>query len=192
MAQLLMVNPRKRRKAKAKTSTRRRRSYGGLLARAKSAISRSRRRYRRNPIGGIGGTAMTQFKDGAIGAVGALAVDVIFAKLPIPANLKTGVLKPITQGLIGVGVGMAVAKFVKNRALGHKLAQGAVTISLYNAGKAMVGPSLGLSGYDDSGMLGYDDSGMLGYSELNGMGWVSPAQVSQPYESMDGFDDFTD
>lgn len=192
MAQLLMVNPRKRRKA-SKTKSRRKSSGGGLLARAKSAISRSRRRYRRNPIGGVGATAMTQFKDGAIGAVGALAVDVIFAKLPLPANLKTGVLKPITQGLIGVGVGMAVAKFGKNRALGHKLAQGAVTISLYNAGKAMVGPSLGLSGYDDSGLLGYDDSGLLGYSELNtGMGWVSPAPVSEPYDSMDGFDDFTD
>lgn len=188
MAQLLMVNPRERRKA-SKTKSRRR-SSGGLLARAKSAVSRVRRRYRRNPIGGMGNTAMTQFKDGAIGAAGALAVDVIFSKLPLPANLKTGAVGSIVQGFVGVGLGMAVAKFGKNRALGHKLAQGAVTISLYNAGKRMVGPALGLAGVDD-GMLGFDDQGMLGYSELDtGMGWYSPAPVSEPYNSVDGFDDF--
>jgi len=190
MGQLLMINSRKRRKAKAKTKTKRRSS--GLMVKARSALGSVRRRYRRNPIGGSTvSTAMTQFKAGAIGAAGALAVDVVFAKLPLPANLKTGALKPVMQGLVGIAIGMAVAKFGKNKKLGSELAQGAVTVSLYNAGRAMLAPTLGLSGYDDSGVLGYDDQGMLGFQDL---GWYSPAQVSNPYPMSDtsGFDEMDD
>ena len=108
MAELLLVNPRKRRKAK-KTAKRRspRRS---LVAASSRAVKSIRRRFRRNPIGGsVANNAMEQFKTGAIGAAGALAVDVAMQKLPIPANLKTGTLAPIVKGLVGVGIGMLVA-----------------------------------------------------------------------------------
>lgn len=189
MAQLLMVNPRRRKAKRAVAKTKRR--SGGLMARASSTLSRVRRKYRRNPISAKG--AMTQFQDGAIGAAGALAVDIVMSKLPLPDNLKTGLAAPVVQGFVGIGVGMAIAKFGKNRRLGQQMAQGAVTVSLYNAGRKMLAPSLGLAGYDDSGMLGYDDSGMLGYSDL---GWYSPAQTSEPYyggsDAMNGFDDFED
>lgn len=62
---------------------------------------------------------------------------------------------------MGIGLGMLVSKIGKNKKLGEQLAGGAVTVALYNAGKQMIGPSLGLSGYDD-GLLGWDD-GLLGY-----------------------------
>lgn len=156
MAQLMLVNPRKRR-AKRKTS---RRKSTGLVARASSRVStglkRIRRSYRRNPI--AKNDIFSQFKDGAIGAAGALAVDIAMQKLPIPDNLKTGQMKPIVQGLVGIGIGMAVAKFGKNRTLGKQLAGGAVTVSLYNAGRQMLAPTLGLAGSED-GLLAYEDMG---------------------------------
>lgn len=175
MAQLMLVNPRKRRKSRkspAKKSVARR-----AVARVSSAVKSIRKRYRRNPInmGGTANKAITQFKEGAIGAAGALAVDVAMQKLPIPANLKTGTAAPIVKGLVGIGIGMAVAKFGKNKQLGQAMAQGAVTVSLYTAGREMLKKPLGLAGtYDDLGNdfddLGYYEMGeLLGPDEDNGI-----------------------
>lgn len=154
MAELMLVNPRKRRKsgAKKRRTVSRRKS---LVSASAGKIRSLRKRFRRNPIGGGANSAIEQFKTGAIGAAGALAVDVVMQKLPLPDNLKTGQLAPVVKGLVGIGVGMLVAKFGKNRDLGKKLAQGAVTVSLYGAGKELLRVPLGLSG--DDGLLGYDD-----------------------------------
>lgn len=169
MAELMLVNPRKRRKSKSKTRARK-----TLVARASSGVRTKlrsiRRKYRSNPIGGKVNGALDQFKTGAIGAAGALAVDIAMQKLPIPDNLKTGQLAPIVKGLVGIGIGMAVSKFGKNRELGKKLAQGAVTVSLYAAGREMLKVPLGLS---DDGLLGLGaDDGLLGddYDQFDGMG----------------------
>lgn len=158
MAQLMLVNPRKRRKSPAK---RRKTSVASrAVSSVKRRVSSLRKRYKRNPIGGGGANnAIEQFKTGAIGAAGALAVDVAMSKLPIPANLKTGTMAPIVKGLVGIGIGMAVAKFGKNRDLGKKLAQGAVTVSLYAAGREMLKAPLGLSDYSDELGADFDDLG---------------------------------
>lgn len=155
MAQLMLVNPRKRHKSKA------RRRKNPSASKSLSTFTRKHfRRRRRNPIR-VGGNMMQTVQGGAIGAAGALAVDVVMTKLPLPANLTTGAMASITKGAVGIGVGMLVAKVGKNKRLGEQLAAGAVTVALYNAGKQMIGPSLGLSGWDD-GLLGWDD-GLLGY-----------------------------
>lgn len=190
MAQLMLVNPAKRRR---KSPAKKRRT--GIVTRAKSTVStglkKIRRSYRRNPIDKS--AVFDQFKDGAIGAAGALAVDVAMAKLPIPASLKTGQMKPIIQGLVGIGIGMAVSKFGKNKSLGRQLAGGAVTVSLYNAGRQMLAPTLGLSlsgddtmlaytdmGEYDSSLFGYDN-GLLGDDEMGaydeGMGYYTGAPI---------------
>lgn len=168
MAELLLVNPRKRRKARKSTARK------SVASRAVSTVRRSvakvGRRYRRNPIAsrGVANNAMDQFKAGAIGAAGALAVDVAMQKLPIPANLKTGTAAPIVKGLVGIGLGMLVAKVGKNRNLGKQLAQGAVTVSLYAAGKEMLKAPLGLAGdYESDLGADFDD---LGYYGLDGEG----------------------
>ncbi len=195
MAQMLLVNPRKR----AKRKTAKRKSTSTAVARVKSRVSTGlrsiRRKYRRNPIQKT--DIFGQFKDGAIGAAGALAVDIAMAKLPIPDNLKTGQMKPIVQGLVGIGIGMAVSKFGKNKSLGKQLAGGAVTVSLYNAGRQMLAAPLGLAGYDDQGMLGYQDSGLLGSSnewdsDDFSMGFINPAPSFPDYDSDLGqnFDNF--
>lgn len=176
MAELMLVNPKKRTRRKS----RRRMGFSRVKRRSpsRSIATRKVRRYRRNPI--KKSMIMDTVKTGAIGAAGALATDVAFAKLPLPANLKSGTMGAVTKGLVGVGLGMAVAKFGKQRALGRDLANGAVTVALYNAGKSAIGPSLGLSGMDD-GLLGYDES-LLGYFDDedmvdDGMGYYSPAEV---------------
>lgn len=173
MAQLMLVNPRKRRKAR-KTKAR-----SSPVRALSTSVRRRFKRYRRNPIKTTG--MMQTFQGGAIGAAGALAVDVAMTKLPLPANLTTGTLAPITKGMVGIGLGMLVAKVGKNKKLGEQLAAGAVTVALYNAGKQMIGPSLGLSGWDD-GLLGWDD-GLLGYDD--DLGYYNAAPTSGGDYAMD-------
>lgn len=185
MAQLMLVNPKKRRKSRTAKKPRKSISVASRTHAAISKATKRIKRYRRNPIPKT--NVLGQFKDGAIGAAGALAVDVAMAKLPIPAEYKTGNLAPVVKGLVGIGIGMAVSKFGKNKRLGEQLAGGAVTVSLYNAGRQMLAPTLGLAGYDDSGMLGYDDQGMLGW-ENNDMGWINPAQTFPDYADLGYFE----
>ncbi len=164
MAQLMLVNPRKRKSRKTPAKRRKTSVAGRAVSAVKRRVGSLRKRYRRNPIGGTANNAMATFKEGAVGAAGALAVDVLMQKLPIPANLRTGTMAPIVKGLVGIGVGMAVAKFGKNKQLGKQLAQGAVTVSLYAAGREMLKKPLGLSGADDDYMgADFDD---LGYYEM--------------------------
>ncbi|PCI44004.1 MAG: hypothetical protein COB41_05565 [Proteobacteria bacterium] len=144
MAQLMLVNPKKRTKKKKRLSS----------------VTKVTKRYRRNPVdkAAIGKTAMA----GGVGAAGALAVDVAMAKLPIPENLKTGSMAPVARGLVGIGLGMLVSKFGK-KSLGQQVAQGAMTVALYSAGKNALGPSLGLSAYDYDDMDGYGD--LMGFDD---------------------------
>lgn len=168
MASLMLVNPRKRRrKSKSKTRAKRR----SPSKRLSTVTTRTVRRYRRNPIKKTG--IMNTVTGGAIGAAGALAVDVALQKLPIPANLKTDQIAPVTKAAVGIALGMAVSKFGKNKKMGEQLAGGAVTVALYEAGKKMVGPSLGLSAVDE-GLLGWDD-GLMGSDWGDDFGYTNPA-----------------
>jgi len=182
MASLMLVNPRKRRKSRRKAVThkknpiRRRRSTGLSAAPHK----RRRHHYRRNPIGGTGITE--QIKGSAIGALGAIAVDLAMTRLPIPASMKTGAMLHVAQGAVSLGLGMLVAKVGKNKKLGMQLADGGMTVALYAAAKSMVGPQLGLAGYEDLGddLLGFEDLGddLLGMDDdysMGGVGWQNAA-----------------
>lgn len=172
----MLVNPRRRKARKpAKRRASRRRTS---LATVKTT---SVKRYRRNPSRRTGKMVET-FTNGAVGAAGALAVDVAMQKLPfIPENLKVGTFAPITRGLVGIGLGMAVAKVGRNVKLGKQLADGAVTVSLYNAGKNLIGPQLGLA---DGELLG-DDS-LLYYGDFeddeDDLSYFSPAQTFESDE----------
>lgn len=176
MAQAIFVNPKKR----------------GSKGRKAKTTSRRRKSYRRNPLPKFGGVA-NQFKDGAIGAAGALGVDIAMAKLPIPANLKTGTFAPVVKGLVGVGLGMAVEKVMKNKRMGQQIALGAITVSLYNTGKTMLAPTLGLQGFEDQGMLGFEDNGLLGWDMDNELGYTSAAPSFADYDDLGYFEtDFSE
>ena len=141
-AMRLLANPRKRRKTPA-----RRKRVSSL-----TTVSKRVRRYRRNPIR-MGG-AMESVKNGAVGAVGALAVDFALQKIPLPLAMTTGPMLPAAKAAVGIGIGMLVSKLGKNKKLGTQLADGAVTVSLYEFGKQAIGPSIGLSDYSDFYYMG--------------------------------------
>jgi len=97
--------------------------------------------------------------------------------------MQTGVARNAVQGAISLGIGMAVAKLGKNKALGVKLAEGGLTIALHDGMKSMLAGKIpGLAGIQDlSGdLLGMGDLlGDGGYEDYDSnVGWMSPANVS--------------
>lgn len=194
MGQLMLVNPRRRRRTTSKrrkttaVAKRRRRSPSRAIARPARRIRR-----RRNPIAsrGLMKNVIGSFQDGAIGSLGGIAASVVSGVLPLPITLKEGAMAPVVQGLIGIGTGMVVGKFM-NRSIGEKMATGAVTIALHGTMKNLIGqvaPNLNLGGYDD-GLLGAYDDGLLGaydtddlsyYTEestaASSVGWTSSAPI---------------
>lgn len=177
MASLMLVNPRKRRKSRARKSVAAK--VRTVYRSAKKAVAR--KKYRRNPIGGGRVDLINQVKNAAIGAGGALAVDILMAKLPLPATLQTGTMRTATQGLVSVALGMAVAKVAKNKSLGVALAEGGLTVALHGVMKGMAN-NAGMALAGDNSLLGYEDlSGdLLGYENYgdSGVGWYNPAPVS--------------
>ena len=182
MSQLMLVNPRKRR-TKRKTA----RKTVAVRRRRSNPVTKLTRRtkYRRNPIPKMGGVVNT-LKDGAIGAVGAVASEIVLSKLPLPAQMATGNGRVAASALVSIGIGMAVAKFGKNKALGHTMAKGGVTVALHSIirGAASNIPGVGLSGYSD-GLLGMED-GLLGMGyydaaptfDAEGMGYYDSGDYS--------------
>lgn len=206
MAQMLLVNPKRKRKARKMTAKqakyfapRRKRSSGRRRKRAASAAPaprRSRRKsarrsaaytparktrrrsrrgvrsFLRSTSGSVGikGTLVSA----AVGGAGALALDVIYGYLPIPANLKTGAFAPLVKLGAVIGIGILASRFMRGRAGLVKTAVGAaVTIQAYNFLKAQVQarlPTVPLGEYV-SGVGVYTGAGAFPQ-----LGYVSPAQ----------------
>jgi hypothetical protein len=166
MAQLMLINPHKRRKARVSANPKRRvhrRKSVARVAAPKRRIRRnpihalrrhhSRRRVHRNPIGGIGG----QIMDAGVGAAGAVLADVVQGYLPIPASMQTGYGPYLVKGALGLGMGM-----FRNRTL-KKMGAGALLVAAYGA-------------------LKQASSGLLPAPAVAGMGYMSPTpQVMSQY-----------
>lgn len=158
MAELMLINPRKRkrrRKMSAKQNMyfgkrRKKRNLGTALMatnpsrRRSYSVSRSRKRYRRNPIGG-GFKPMTfvtqTLMPSAIGAAGALGLDIVMGFLPLPATLKTGPMRPLIRIAGAVGIGM-IAGMVTNKRMGEQVGAGALTVVLYDTLKGFVAKTM--------------------------------------------------
>jgi hypothetical protein len=177
MAQLMLINPRKRRATKRKAATKKR-TYRKAAVKSNptptirrrrrsslKAVARRTRRVRRNPIG-MGGI-MGMLTDAAIGGVGAVGVNFLFDKLPVPVNYKTGVMGAAAKAAVAVAVGTFGKKLLGNTA--SKMAAGALTVIAYDlARNLMPAPAIVLPAANVNGM-GYIGSGMdAGY--LNGVG----------------------
>lgn len=159
MAEMLLVNPRKRktRRKIAKKPVKRRSSTTLAAPRKTKTV----RRRRRNPAPRsiIRSTVMPA----ATAAGGALALDVIMGLLPVPATLKTGPLRHVVKGAGAIGMGMAAGMFVKPETA-RLFATGALTVAMHDAAREMVGrfmPGVPLAGNDDYDEFGFDE--MLGY-----------------------------
>jgi len=181
MPELLLVNPRRRRR-KSKTSSRRR-----VRARAKSPrrhrrravakISRRRRtvrlsnprrrRYKRNPsFRGLAGGVVPTLKAGAIGAVGALGTDLAYgyASKWLPTSMQTGMAANAAKLVLAILVGAIGNKVLKGK--GKDLAIGAVTVQLHDLAKAQLQaamPSLPLGQYLPMGAYFGAGTSAMGY-----------------------------
>ncbi len=173
MAELLLVNPRRRAKKarKATKSRARRRNPVKILRKVPSVAARAtnpRRRRRRNPLTSqrssirrrnpikMGGVSVSSFvgmvKDATVGGAGAIGVDMLWARVNpyLPAQLQTGA---------GVGVGTLVKAFATamlgqllakpTRGLSRKAASGALAVQAHNTLMQMLPASV------TGGSLGY-------------------------------------
>lgn len=162
-----------------------------------------RRRFKRNPIGGMGlkGLGSLIMPAAGIGG-GAVVSEIVMGYLPIPANFKSGILRHITKGAVGIGAGLAISKIFKQKKLGLYVAAGAVVIATHDAIKEFIASRLPM----------VEQSGFGQYvkplpSQFGGMGYVNPAAsvafgqymdplpsqfagVSQAYDGAGGETDF--
>jgi hypothetical protein len=158
MAEVLMINPRKRRKAARKsvarkTTARRRRNPMSVSAlsskvRRPNPARRSAlkiRRRRRNPIGGAAmGSINALLKDVAIQSAGAVGIDVLMGQVQkyLPASMKpsetVGGYDAIKAALT-LGLGMLLSKTTKG--LSRKMAVGALTTQVNDIAQTLIAKS---------------------------------------------------
>lgn len=171
------ANPRRRRRAAPRRRSfarnplparrRRRRALTSYRRNSLPLRARRRRTYKRNPIGGI---SLKNFLIPAMGVGGgAVLAEIAMGYLPIPANLKTGVARHVTKGVVGIGAGMLVGKVFKMKRLGNAIALGAVVIATHDAIKEAIAsrmPSIPMGMYRAPIR-----------SSFAGMGYFNPGQV---------------
>lgn len=99
---------------------------------------RRRLHYRRNPTSHAGGAGPLRLQalvmPAATIGLGAIGSELAMGYLPIPANLKTGIMRHVTKGAISLAAGAALAQFV-NRRMGEAFALGGLTIAFHDAFK---------------------------------------------------------
>ena len=120
-----MAKKRKKRRSKARRKNPGRRTRTVYKTKYRTRARRSRRRYsrRRNPGVKLGGL---QLQPILFGALGAIAVDMVMARLPIPAKMKgaaqigigallsSGMIKPLKHPVFKFGGLVVAALGVKN------------------------------------------------------------------------------
>lgn len=165
-------NPIRRRRRRA---TRHMTTYRRNPIRRARSVSRARprrhlRRYKRNPIGMTRGRGNLHIIPMILPAImvgaGAVGAELVLGYAPLPANLKTGMLRNVTKALIGVGMGMLVAKFI-NRKFGEAVAIGSITISAHDAIKDAI------IQFSPIQPVSFDE--YVSPTGLDGMGFANPA-----------------
>jgi hypothetical protein len=170
-SELIVMNPRHKRRRRRRGAHRRRVSHVRKNPRRRmSALQRkyfggghrrrrhSRRRrvsyVRRNPTNGLVASAPVHRRrrsnghasspidmltetilPAGVGAAGALALDMLWGYLPLPASLMTGALAPVTRIAGAVGIGLLVG-MVAGEDFGEEALSGAVTVTLYDLFKS--------------------------------------------------------
>jgi len=152
MSEILLVNPRHRRKRKSKAKHRRRHT---------ARRSRSVRRYKRNPsMRGLTASFMPTIKAGLIGGAGGIGNDILYglgAKY-LPAAMTTGIARHLTKLASAVLLGSIGGMVLKGK--GAQLAAGAAACAIRDAAReqlVVAFPALPLGDYDPE-MLGFEDN----------------------------------
>lgn len=197
-ARMIAANKARRKKTTAKALAKakaKRRSYSRA-----AAAPATKRRYKRNPIAktGLVGEVLHGIAiPAAIGAGGALAIDAAWGNLKvIPVSMRTGKIKYLAKGALGIGAGLLMGKVSKKlKSYGMQLAVGTLTVQAHEAASELIKskfPNLGLAGYDDeelaaiidelNGLEGGLGEGMAltdntGLGEDAGIGFYEPAYI---------------
>lgn len=183
MAELLLVNPRKRRKTRASNPRKRRRARTSNPRRRRHVARRAnprrrrhvarranphyRRRHRRNPsFRGISSGIAPTLKAGAIGAAGALGLDLLwgYGAKYLPASLATGMAASAAKLLGSVLIGVIGNKLLRGK--GQAMAVGAATVAIHEIAKAQLAsamPSLPLGLYTPMGAYLGVGTNAMGY-----------------------------
>lgn len=198
MAEIMLVNPRKRKTARRKKPmARKKRRTAKQKAATRKMIAANRRRgnpvkrkttrrrkatvrkysARRAPVrrrrrrrtGRRGNPRLTmrsvqsQLMEAGTGAVGALGLDVIQGYLPIPENLKTGIVGTGVKALLAIGMGVVASQVkIVRGATANKMVNGALTVVLHDELKKQVqnfAPGIQMGEYLNDDGLGYYGSG---------------------------------
>lgn len=168
MAEMLLINPRKRSrkvratKAKRRTHARRRNPVAPLIARKRNPVRALHRRVmsrrRRNPALSLGGMTgyMTAIREALMGGVGAVAFDIVHGQIKrfLPAALQ------VTPGKVGAGdaVRAIITVFVGHalngvtRGFSKKAAMASLTVQAHDLLKGFVPAALPL-GYASPAMI---------------------------------------
>lgn len=149
------VRRRKKRVTKRRTPVSRRRAP---QRRKRRAVSRRRG----NPALNMR-SIQNQLMEAGTGAVGALGLDVIQGYLPIPANLKTGLVGTGVKALLAIGMGVVASKVkIVRGATANKMVNGALTVVLHDELKKQVSnfaPGIQMGEYIGDDGMGYYGSG---------------------------------
>lgn len=178
MSELMLINPRERKRSRRRSTetkaARSRAAKRGWARRRRNPESRSERsaaakrgwsgRRRSNPsvrasarrvyhrakprMAEIGETIM----HGAVGAGGGIALDVIMAKVPLPAALKVGVGHTATKAAGAVLLGMLGSRFLSTP-MANSLAIGSMATVLHDAAREFLAPHIAMAdlGYYNAG-----------------------------------------
>lgn len=210
MAELMLVNPRRRRKASTRKKTRarkapakrarrtaRRRSNPVTPIRRRSrrvAPRRARRTVarRRNPTGPLqqltgGDFVNKQLMPAATGAFGAIGLDILWGYVPLPANMKVGPMRHVVKGIGAIGLGM-LANMAVRPATARQFTAGALTVVTYEAMRELVSrmmPNVPM-GYYSAGMavdgMGmYTGNGLGAYIGGDTSPYLSPGMLAEPF-----------
>jgi len=206
MNEILLVNPRKRRKGK-KARGRGRVRLKRHAARRRRVHRVKARRYKRNPsargggkfglsVKGITGAIMPTLKGGALGAVGALANDALITQIAklsfLPDALRSGYGKHALKFGSAIIVGTVGNLAMKGK--GAELATGAATVAIHGFVREVVAaqlPSVApfLGDYEDVG--GYNPAQIVDESGGD-VGSYVPGVVGDIGEYVPGFVGDTD
>lgn len=188
MAQLMLINPKRRTRKKAASRKRRavRRNPVAVAPkrRRRSAVA-VRRRIRRNPVSRLSGGIMGDIMDAAIGAGGAVAVNTVYDMLPLPLSMKTGMSATVGKAATAVALGM-LGKRVLGRTAG-KMAAGALTVIAYDVIKGMMPAPGAVAGMGymspalNAGYLPNGSNGMSGTGEYIDTGVFSTGMGEYVY-----------
>ena len=106
---------------------------------------------------------MGQVQPAFTSASGALALDLIWGFLPIPANLQMGPLRYLAKGAGAIGMGMLASQVVK-KSTAEQMATGALTVIIHDAMREVTQNML------PAVPLGYYSAGQPVGEYVNGLG----------------------